>query len=73
MYLARLAEMRSQYIVHVANGQAPDYSEYKKICGAVEGISMCEREFKELIARMEGNEAEGGGFTDLEAPDGATQ
>ena len=73
MYLARLGELKSQYILHVANGQAPDYSEYKKICGAVEGIAICEREFKELIARMEGNDASDDGFSDLPVVDQQSQ
>ena len=67
VFLARLAEIRSQYVAHIATGSAGDYSEYKKICGAVEGISICERAFKEHIDNVENRES-AGDFKDLETP-----
>lgn len=67
IFLNRLNELRTQYISHVANGSAADFSEYKKICGAVEGISLCEREFKELLENVEGRES-AGDYSDLETP-----
>ena len=48
-YLDRIAELKSQYIIHVANGSAEDYSSYKKTCGILEGIAICEREMKEIV------------------------
>ena len=66
-FLERLEELKTQYISHIANGSAADHADYKKICGVVEGISICEREFKEIISRVLGEE-EAGDFTDVKRP-----
>ena len=67
-FLARLAELKTQYVSHIAEGSASDHAEYKKICGTVEGISICEREFKEMISMVLGEE-EAGDFTDVKRPE----
>lgn len=70
IFLSRLNDLKAQYISHVANGSAEDFPEYKKICGVVEGISLCEREFKELLDKVESRES-AGGYSDLETPQGS--
>jgi|TARA_X000001382_G_scaffold11530_2_gene7757 hypothetical protein len=50
--LSRLVELKSQYIEHLANGSLGDYAEYKYMCGVVEGLSMSEREIKELGSKI---------------------
>lgn len=62
--MERLEELKSQYIVHLANGSASDFPEYKKACGAVEGIALCEREFREMLSKLEGDNVPDG-FSDL--------
>tara|TARA_R100001086_G_C11684908_1_gene216848 strand:- start:65 stop:247 length:183 start_codon:yes stop_codon:yes gene_type:complete len=53
VFLSRLEELKMSHVSHVASGGASDYSEYKKICGVVEGIAIAEREFKELIGTID--------------------
>jgi|OM-RGC.v1.035760164 hypothetical protein len=50
--LSRLLETKSQYIEHLANGSLGDYAEYKKMCGVIEGLSIAEREIKELGSKI---------------------
>jgi len=50
--LSRLLEIKAQYIEHLADGSLGDYAEYKKMCGVIEGLSMAEREIKELGSRI---------------------
>jgi hypothetical protein len=45
-------ETKAQYIEHLADGSLGDYAEYKKMCGVIEGLSMAEREIKELGSRI---------------------
>jgi|TARA_R110002012_G_scaffold137565_2_gene292535 hypothetical protein len=47
-----LLETKSQYIEHLANGSLGDYAEYKKMCGVIEGLSIAEREIKELGSKI---------------------
>ena len=55
-FLTRLAELKNQFVLHLANGSAPDYSDYKKICGIIEGVAMAEREFKDLLSRIDSDD-----------------
>ena len=34
------------------NGSLGDYAEYKKMCGVIEGLSIAEREIKELGSKI---------------------
>ena len=51
-FMARVSELRIQYIEHVANGSLDDYASYQKACGTIEGLSMAEREMKEIASRL---------------------
>ena len=39
---------------HVVNGGVETYDEYRHICGVIRGITIAEREFKELMSLVEG-------------------
>ena len=41
---------------NVAQGGAHDLPEYKRLCGVIEGLSLTERDFGEMMARVEGEE-----------------
>ena len=53
-YLDRLVELRTQHMEHVVNGGVETYDEYRHICGVIRGITIAEREFKELMSLVEG-------------------
>ena len=57
-YRQQLKERIQQHVAHLAQGGAHDLPEYKRLCGVIEGLSVAEREFGELLARVEGEEAE---------------
>jgi len=50
-------------MVFLANGSADNFAAYQKICGILEGIALCEREFKEITSAVSGDESI---FEDLE-------
>lgn len=52
-YLRRkLREMSEQRAQHLAGGSCADWSEYKRICGVIEGLALAEREILELAERL---------------------
>jgi len=51
-FLSRISELRIQYIEHVANGSLSDYASYQKACGTIEGLSMAEREMKDIASSL---------------------
>ena len=51
-FIERVSELKVKYIEHVANGSLSDYASYQKACGTIEGLSMAEREMKELVSRV---------------------
>ena len=53
-YLKRLSELKIQHINHVVSGSVADYEEYRHLRGMIQGLSIAEREFKELVAQTEG-------------------
>jgi len=55
-FLARLEELKSQYISHIASGSPADYTSYQKLCGSLEGLSIAERELKDIISNVMGDE-----------------
>ena len=52
-YLKRLSELKIQHINHVVSGSVADYEEYRHLRGMIQGLSIAEREFKELVAQTE--------------------
>ena len=54
--LARFSELKAQYVQHLAGGSIENYAAYQKACGVVEGLSLAEREVKELGSRMSSEE-----------------
>jgi hypothetical protein len=62
-FLAKVDELQRQHMVFLANGSADNFAAYQKICGILEGIALCEREFKEITSAVSGDESI---FEDLE-------
>jgi len=44
----RLRELMNDYADTVAGGSAQDFSEYKKLCGVIEGLALAERELLDI-------------------------
>ena len=42
----------------VASGQAPDYAEYKRICGEIHGLLLARQEIIDLKRKMEHSDDE---------------
>ena len=40
----------------VSSGQAPDYSEYKRICGEIHGLLLARQEILDLKQRLENSD-----------------
>ncbi len=57
-FLARLEELKGQYVSHISSGSPADYTSYQKLCGALDGISIAERELKDIISKVMGDEDE---------------
>ncbi|NRA75053.1 MAG: hypothetical protein HRU16_03855 [Planctomycetes bacterium] len=53
VFLAKLKEIEDRFLEYIADGSAKDYTDYKRVCGFIEGISTAEREFKELFSRID--------------------
>ena len=58
VYRKQLKERIQQHVAHLAQGGAHDLPEYKRLCGVIEGLSVAEREFGEVISRIEGEEVD---------------
>lgn len=53
-FLDRLTELKNQHMEHIVNGGAESYDEYRHLCGVIKGVAVAEREFKELLSKVEG-------------------
>jgi hypothetical protein len=42
----------------IASGQAPDYPEYKRICGEIHGLLLARQEILDLKRKMENSDNE---------------
>ena len=42
----------------VASGQAPDYADYKRICGEIHGLLLARQEILDLKRKMENSDDE---------------
>ena len=56
-YRNRIRELLNDYADTVSGGSANDYAEYRRLCGVIEGLAIAEREFLDLISRMEVSES----------------
>ena len=56
-YRNRIRELLNDYADTVSGGSANDYEEYRRLCGVIEGLAIAEREFLDLISRMEVSES----------------
>jgi len=56
VYRSQIKERIQQHVGHLAQGGAHDLPEYKRLCGLIEGLSMAERDFGEMMSRIEGEE-----------------
>ncbi len=52
----RLRELMNDYADTVAGGSAQDFSEYKKLCGVIEGLALAERELLDIRDRAVNDE-----------------
>ena len=52
-YKKRIRELLNDYADTVSGGSASDFAEYRRLCGVIEGLAIAEREFLDLISRME--------------------
>jgi len=51
--LKKLDDRRADLLRHVAQGTLPDYAEYKRICGVIQGLDHATEEVKDLATKME--------------------
>lgn len=51
-YLKRLVELKTQYVNHIVAGTVADYEEYRHLRGTIHGLSIAEREFKEIVSEV---------------------
>lgn len=49
---AKLHEMMNERAVYVAGGGCPDFAEYKRVTGVIEGLAFAEREILDLAERL---------------------
>lgn len=52
----RLRDLMNDYADTVAGGSAQDFSEYKKLCGVIEGLALAERELLDIRDRSVNDE-----------------
>tara|TARA_R100000664_G_C2704792_1_gene103835 strand:- start:517 stop:720 length:204 start_codon:yes stop_codon:yes gene_type:complete len=45
----RIRDIMNEHADHIATGNVKDFSEYKKLCGIVEGLALAEREMLDWI------------------------
>lgn len=45
----RIRDIMNEHADHVAAGNLKDFSEYKRICGIIEGLALAEREMLDWI------------------------
>jgi hypothetical protein len=48
-----LIELRTQHIEHIINGGVESFDEYRHLCGVIKGLTISEREFKEILSLIE--------------------
>jgi len=51
-YLKRLTELKVQHVNHIVGGSVADYEEYRHLRGTIHGLSIAEREFKEVVSEV---------------------
>ena len=52
----QIREKIDEHTDHIATGALRDFAEYQKQCGIIEGLSIAERDFIELVSRIENSE-----------------
>lgn len=45
----RVRTLMNEHADHLATGSVKDFSEYKRICGVIEGLALAEREMLDWI------------------------
>ena len=53
VFLLKLNEIRESLEEYLKDGSAKDYTDYKRVCGEIKGLGVAEREFKDLISRID--------------------
>lgn len=54
-YLKRISELKIQHVNHIVGGSVADYVEYNHLRGTIQGLSIAEREFKDILSQTEGD------------------
>lgn len=49
---SKLREMMNERADYLAAGACPDWSEYKRLTGVIEGLALAEREILDLADRL---------------------
>lgn len=49
----QLVEQRDSYVTAVSRGSAKDHSEYKHLCGLIQGLTQAEAIITDLVQKME--------------------
>ena len=52
LLLVKLSQQKNELEAVVSNGGCHDYSEYKNLCGKIEGLALAERELLDLDERL---------------------
>jgi hypothetical protein len=51
--LSKLHELKNDQVIHLANGGAKDFAEYRHVCGVIRGLVHAETLVKDLAQKME--------------------
>jgi len=52
-FLRRLNDEKERIKEHLAEGTVEDYTAFKRLTGVIEGLTLAEREFKEVFEIIE--------------------
>ena len=54
----KLEKRIENFVSHLSDGGAKDFSEYKELCGAIRGLRTAQEEIKDLVRRLKENDDE---------------
>lgn len=53
VFLSKIDEIEESLQVYITDGRAKDFTDYKRVCGVIEGLQTAGREFKDLVSRID--------------------
>jgi hypothetical protein len=52
----KLEKIIESFVIHLSDGGAKDFAEYKELCGAIRGLRTAQQEIKDLVRRLKEND-----------------